>query len=201
MNKRVLKKIIFMSFICLAVSLLFCNSFVLAKEYSDYTSKDIKEACKNDKSIINKLSEEENEEYIEQQELILEKELDMEHAELERAKGDTIYTSQPKKKDTKNSGDSLDDMMEDADSFIEQGEVTYQGGLSGVSNIISNILLSVGVVIAVIVGGIIGIKLMASGIEQKAEAKKLLVPYIAGCIVIFGGFGIWKLLVTILQGI
>ena len=49
-------------------------------------------------------------------------------------------------------------------------------------------------------GGIIGIKLMISSASEKAEAKKLLVPYVVGCVVVFGGFGIWKLVVTILQG-
>ena len=64
-----------------------------------------------------------------------------------------------------------------------------------------NILLAVGVAVAVIVGAIIGIKLMVAPIEEKAEAKKLLVPYVAGCVVVFAGFGIWQLVVTILQGI
>ena len=52
---------------------------------------------------------------------------------------------------------------------------------------------------AVIVGAIIGIKLMSSGIDTKVEAKKLLIPYLAGCVVVFGGFAIWKIVVTILQ--
>ena len=43
------------------------------------------------------------------------------------------------------------------------------------------------------------IKLMASNIDTKVEAKNLLIPYVVGCIVVFGGFGIWKIVVTILQ--
>ena len=62
-----------------------------------------------------------------------------------------------------------------------------------------NILLTIGIVVAVIVGAIIGIKLMSSGIDTKVEAKKLLIPYLAGCVVVFGGFAIWKIVVTILQ--
>ena len=42
---------------------------------------------------------------------------------------------------------------------------------------------------------------MISSAEEKAEVKKMLIPYIVGCIVVFGGFGIWKLVVNILQGI
>ena len=87
----------------------------------------------------------------------------------------TIY-KQPKKEDSTDAGKSLDDT-------------------------IYNILLTVGVIAAVLVGAVIGIKLMVSGIEGKVEAKQLLVPYVVGCVMIFGGFGIWKLIVTILQNV
>ena len=41
---------------------------------------------------------------------------------------------------------------------------------------------------------------MASNIDTKVEAKKLLIPYVVGCVVVFGGFAIWKIVVSILQG-
>ena len=63
------------------------------------------------------------------------------------------------------------------------------------------ILLAIGVVIAVIIGTILGVKLMVAPIEERVEAKKLLVPYVVGCIVVFGAFGTWKLIVTIMQGL
>ena len=115
--------------------------------------------------------------------------------------GDTIYTSQPHKTDTGDAGDSLDDVMNDADEFIGIGEVQYEGDLSEFSNTIYNILLSIGVFVAVIAAGIIGVKLMASNIDTKVEAKKLLIPYVVGCVVVFGGFAIWKIVVTVLQGV
>lgn len=115
--------------------------------------------------------------------------------------GDTIYTSQPHKTDTGNAGESLDDVMNDASDFIGLGEAQYEGNLSQFSNTIYNILLSIGVIVAVIVGAIIGVKLMASNIDTKVEAKNLLIPYVVGCIVVFGGFAIWKIVVTILQGV
>lgn len=113
---------------------------------------------------------------------------------------DTIYTSLPNKVDTSTSRQSLDDMMNDADRFIGLGNPQYDGDLADFSNTIYNILLSVGIVVAVIVGAIIGIKLMASNIDTIVEAKRLLIPYVVGCIVVFGGFGIWKIVVSILQG-
>ena len=36
-------------------------------------------------------------------------------------------------------------------------------------------------------------------VSEKANVKETLIPYIAGCIVIFGAFGIWKLVVTIMS--
>ena len=117
------------------------------------------------------------------------------------ATGDTIY-SRPEKSDTKTAGSSIDDVINDANKFTDKADIKYdKKDLKNVSNTVYNILFIVGVVIAVIMGAVLGIKLMLSGIEQKAEVKKLLVPYVAGCIIIFGGFGIWKLAVTILQGI
>ena len=54
---------------------------------------------------------------------------------------------------------------------------------------------------AVISGIIIGIKYMLGSAEEKADIKGLLIPYIVGCVIIFGSFAIWKLVVTILQGV
>ena len=96
---------------------------------------------------------------------------------------------------------SLEDMINDADTFINTGTAQYnQESMQNFSKTIYNILFTVGVFVAVIMGGIIGIKLMVSSASEKADVKKLLVPYVVGCVVVFGGFGIWKLVVTILQG-
>ena len=113
----------------------------------------------------------------------------------------TIY-NRPEKTGPTDAGSSLDDVIDDASDFIDKGDVTYtKDNLSTVSNTIYNILLTVGIIIAVLMGAILGIKLMISGIDEKAEVKKLLIPYVVGCIIIFGGFGIWKLVVTILQSV
>ena len=95
-------------------------------------------------------------------------------------------------------------MTSDADKFLNSGNTpssTFSASLQNFSKTIYNIMLTIGIFLAVIIGGIIGIKLMVSSASEKAEAKKLLVPYVVGCVVVFGGFGIWKLVVTILQGI
>lgn len=133
--------------------------------------------------------------------------MDEAKAKAERAvsgKADSAIYKYPSRddKEKNNSEQSLEDMVSDANSFINSGELKLdQDALSNFSKTMYNILLAIGVVVAVIVGAIIGIKLMTSSIEEKAEAKKLLVPYIVGCAVVFGGFGIWKIVVTMLQHI
>ena len=100
------------------------------------------------------------------------------------------------------SSSTIDGVIEDAASFLElsQESPVNEDSLSDFSSQLYNILLAIGISAAVIVGGIIGIKLITSSVEQKAQVKKFLVPYVIGCIIVFGGFGIWKLAVTSLQG-
>ena len=56
-------------------------------------------------------------------------------------------------------------------------------------------------VVAVVTGIVIAIKFMTSSVEGKAEVKKVLLPYIISCAVTFGAFGIWKLVVEILNNL
>lgn len=109
-----------------------------------------------------------------------------------------------KKPTVSNSGDSsdsLDDMMSDGDDFIQSaGDSPIKTDqLQSVSSNLYNIFVEVGVALAVIIGLVIGIKYMYSSVDQKAEIKKLLVPYLVGCVVIFGALGIWKFVVTLLE--
>ena len=41
---------------------------------------------------------------------------------------------------------------------------------------------------------------MTGSVEEQAKVKQTLVPYVAGCVVLFGAFTIWKIVVTIIQG-
>ena len=161
------------------------------------------------KEYISFLKKEGNsDEYIEQQEKLFEKTQEDVYEDMEEKNNSSEIYKYPEKDpntNPENASSSIDDMINDAKSFISQGKIKYANdgdkSLKNVSNTVYNILLVSGTSIAVIMGAILGIKLMASGVEQKAEVKKLLIPYVVGCIIIFGGFGIWKLAVTILQGI
>lgn len=127
------------------------------------------------------------------------------NSETDGTKDTPIYV-QPNATTTGNgsSESSLEDMTKDAEKFVNSGNApakAFTKSLQNFSKTMYNILLTIGIFVAVVVGGIIGIKLMASSAEGKAEAKALLIPYVVGCVVVFGGFGIWKLVVTLLQNI
>ncbi|MBR3003364.1 MAG: hypothetical protein IKF38_07440 [Clostridia bacterium] len=98
------------------------------------------------------------------------------------------------------------DVVRDAEAFLDninnEGEeyVTTEN-LQKFSQDLYSILFGLGIIVAVIVGVIIGIRLMLAPVEQRAEANKLLLPYIVGCIIVFGAFGIWQLAITIMQQI
>lgn len=42
---------------------------------------------------------------------------------------------------------------------------------------------------------------MMASAEDKAKVKESLLPFVVGCVVVFGSFGIWKLLVIFGQNI
>lgn len=99
---------------------------------------------------------------------------------------------------------TIDGWFSDAKDFIKEGEkkaTVDQEELHKTSNTLYNILLAAGIVSSIVVGMILGIKYMMGSVEEKADLKQLLVAYAVGCIVIFGAFGIWKLVVQILSDI
>ena len=97
------------------------------------------------------------------------------------------------------------DWASDAESFLKASEGQNIGidekKLNEASSDIYNILTSIGMVISVIVGLILGINFMMASAGDKAKVKEALIPYIVGCIVIFGAFGIWKLVINTFNGL
>ena len=97
---------------------------------------------------------------------------------------------------------TVDDIMSGADSFVNEGEsnVSIDENLLGeTAGFLYNMLLAFGIITAVIVGSILGIKYMIGSVEEKAEYKQTLLAYLISCVVVFGAFGIWKLVINILS--
>lgn len=95
-------------------------------------------------------------------------------------------------------------IFKDGDKFISDGQnaseeqnVFNEKEVKRINSDIYGILLMLGTVLAVIIGAILGIQLMWGSVEQQVKAKEMLMPYVLGCIVVFGAFGIWKLAITV----
>ena len=80
-------------------------------------------------------------------------------------------------------------IIEGGSSFINDGEKQTSpittDKTQELTNDLYNILFFVGLVLAVIIGIILGIQFMTGSVEQKAEYKKTMIPYLVGAILIF----------------
>lgn len=97
----------------------------------------------------------------------------------------------------------LQDIMNRAGDFINSanitGNVINNGALKEGSNTLYNVLLVIGIAVAFIWGIVLGIQFITGSLGEKADVKKNLIVYVIGCIIIFGAFGIWRLLLQLLQ--
>lgn len=96
----------------------------------------------------------------------------------------------------------LEGIMNRAEEFVNNGEsgnVINGNALKEGSNILYNVLLVIGIAVAFIWGMVLGIQFVTGSLGEKADVKKNLIVYVVGCIIIFGAFGIWKLLLQLLQ--
>ena len=100
--------------------------------------------------------------------------------------------------------EDMGEVISGADDFLRQGSSEAVSVIGNSENHfrenindIFNIAFIIGVALTVIIGGILGIQFMVASADGKAKIKEALVPYIIGCVVIYGAFGIWKIVVTI----
>lgn len=95
--------------------------------------------------------------------------------------------------------DNLGGLIANPDIFISKGNkqdtIMNKENVRAVSDSIYNILLIIATVLAVGIISILGIKYMIGSAEGKAEVKDSLIPFIVGCIVVFGSFTIWKVVI------
>lgn len=97
---------------------------------------------------------------------------------------------------------TIDEVISGADNFISSADTNgtiAQDSAQRAIDLIYNILLAIGLVVAVACGVVLGIQFMTSSAEGQAEVKEKLTVYVVGCVVIFGAFGIWKLVMVLLQ--
>lgn len=99
-----------------------------------------------------------------------------------------------------------DEVITEAQDFINAGknsgiDTIVGDNLRKGSSSLYNILMVIAIFLAVAIGMFLGVKFMLSSAEDKAKVKEALIPYIAGCVVIFSAFVIWKLIIVLLGGL
>ena len=98
---------------------------------------------------------------------------------------------------------SISDIKESAQSFLDASNdadvdnTIDRAQLEKTNSTIYNVLLGIGIIVAVVVGAFLGIQFIFGSVEGKAKILETLVPYVIGCIVVFGAFTIWKIAVEI----
>ena len=99
----------------------------------------------------------------------------------------------------------LQDIMNRAEGFVNNGEnggnVINNDALKEGSNTLYNVLLVIGIAVAFIWGIVLGIQFITGSLGEKADVKKNLIVYLVGCVIIFGAFGIWKLIIEVMKQI
>ena len=95
----------------------------------------------------------------------------------------------------------IGDVITGGDDFMHAGNSGTIGidhsKLQETSKMINNILMILAMCIAVVISAVLGIKFMIASVEEKAQIKDALVPFVVGCIVVFGAFGIWRIFIDI----
>lgn len=98
----------------------------------------------------------------------------------------------------------LSDVISGGDEFLNSGDNDIsidKKELQTTSSQVYNALVIISFVVAAIVGIILGVKYMMAGVDQKADVKQNLLIYVIGCVVAFGAFGIWRIIVTTLNNV
>lgn len=95
------------------------------------------------------------------------------------------------------------------DNFIQIGSQIDENSLTTLndkdlkrtSSAMFKAFATIGTALSAIVGVILGISFMLASAEDKAQIKEKMIPYIVGCVIIFGAFGIWRVVIQILEGL
>lgn len=96
----------------------------------------------------------------------------------------------------------IGDSVTSAQDFANQEKsnvINYQN-LYIVANFLYNAIMMIAIVVAVIVGMIIGMRIILGSLEEKADAKALLVPYFTIVTMVALGLTAWKVIMGAIYG-
>ena len=96
---------------------------------------------------------------------------------------------------TKNPQYTIDPDLFNPNDNASDGD--YSVTMDKVSNIIS-VIMSVGIIFSVVMIMVLGIRYMFGSVEQKAEYKRTMIPFIIGAVMLFAITSIIKLIISII---
>ena len=82
-----------------------------------------------------------------------------------------------------------------------QGNPNGTDGISDIGNSVVRILTTIGIIVSVATLVIIGIKYMMGSVEEKAEYKKSLLPYVIGAGLVFAASVIAQIVYNVAKSI
>lgn len=99
----------------------------------------------------------------------------------------------------------LSDAITGGEKFLENGKtstvpkvINYQN-LYNVINYLYNIAMLIVIILAIIIGIVLGIRIVFGSIDERADAKHLIVPYIGSVATAAFAFSLWKLLLQLIH--
>lgn len=98
------------------------------------------------------------------------------------------------------ASDSITDPRDNPESF-NPGNMSDTGKLENIGNRIIGIIQVIGNVTSVIVLIVIGIKYIVGSVEERAEYKKTMMPYLIGALFVFGITNILGIVSNITNGL
>lgn len=91
------------------------------------------------------------------------------------------------------------DVIEDINYYTNVGDIDSgsAGKLEGKISTVITVITNIGIIFSVLMPAVIGIKYMLGSVEEKAEYKKDMIPYLVGAGLLFGVCTLVKILQTI----
>ncbi len=94
----------------------------------------------------------------------------------------------------------LSDAFESAQNFISNGRTDYINyqNLYNITNYLYNMFMLITIILAIIIGIILGNRIIFGSIDERADAKHLIVPYLVIITIIAFAFSLWKIILQII---
>ena len=80
-------------------------------------------------------------------------------------------------------------------------DATGASKIQDLGNVMISVIRTVGTIISVAILSIIGIKYMTGSVEEKAEYKKTMIPYVIGAVILFGITSFLGIILDLVKGL